>query len=122
MRYDALRGPDGEEWRQAEESERLEAVTAFHREQGEHLPSARLHAALHAVVETQLAEGYRPAARAMARLRRQGLDRHEALHAIGSVAAQELHALLSGSATDFDAGAYERALDALEADRWRAGE
>jgi hypothetical protein len=121
MRYDAQRGPDAGEWRQAEEGERLEAVRTYHREQGERLPSARLHAAIHVVIETQLAEGYAPTARALARLRRRGLDRHEAIHAIGSVAAQELHALLSGSAKAFDAAAFERALDALDGEAWRAG-
>jgi hypothetical protein len=40
-------------------------------------------------VETQLAEGHAEATAALDRLLQEGLDRHEALHAIGSVLAEE---------------------------------
>jgi NAD(P)H-dependent FMN reductase len=42
---------------------------------------------MHVVVEDQIATGYGPSKRAMARLQQEGLSRHEALHAIGSVVA-----------------------------------
>lgn len=56
----------------------------------------RLHLAVHVVVETQIAEG-RPAQvrESLARLIERGLGRHEAIHAIGEVAAEEVVACLS---------------------------
>jgi len=50
------------------------------------LPNRRVHAILHAVVENQVALGDKYAAKSvLERLMREGLDRHEAIHAIGSV-------------------------------------
>jgi hypothetical protein len=46
-----------------------------------------------------------------------GLDRHEAVHAIGSVVAAQLYAVLQHRA--FDSVEYEARLDALTADSWR---
>jgi hypothetical protein len=37
------------------------------------------------IVENQIAEGYEPTVRAIVRLTAGGLDRHEAVHAIGSI-------------------------------------
>jgi len=120
--YDADRTPDPEAWRDADEGERLAAVDAHHRAPaGPHPPTprARLHAALHLVVENQLASGEPPQARrALDRLVRGGLSRHEALHAIGSLVASATQGALSGAR--FDAGAYGRALDALTPESWRA--
>lgn len=42
------------------------------------------------VAENQLAEAYLLAVEALARLRRDGLSRHDAVHAIGSVLAEHL--------------------------------
>jgi hypothetical protein len=48
--------------------------------------SAKLHGVAHVIVEKQVAMGDPPAAReALARLMGEGLDRHDALHAVGSV-------------------------------------
>ena len=56
----------------------------------------RLHLAVHVVVETQLDEGRPPQVQeSLARLLARGLGRHEAIHAIGEVAAEEVVACLS---------------------------
>jgi hypothetical protein len=48
--------------------------------------SVKLHRVAHVVVENQVALGDPPAVReALARLMGEGLDRHNALHAVGSV-------------------------------------
>ncbi len=112
MRYDPTAGPDPGEWKGSDEAERLRAVRVQHAGAEVDLPDVRLHAALHVVVENQLAEGYEAAVRALRRLTSQGLDRHEAVHAIGSVVARQMHALLKGGAAGFDAEAYARDLDA----------
>jgi len=56
----------------------------------------RLHLAVHVVVETQLAEGSPSQVQeTLDRLIERGLERHEAVHAIGEVAAEEVVACLS---------------------------
>jgi len=120
--YDADRTPDPEAWRDADEGARLAAVEAHHRARiGPHPETRepRVHAAIHVVVESQLASGEPPQARrALERLVRGGLSRHEAVHAIASLVASAAQSALSGAR--FDAAAYGRALDALTPESWRA--
>ena len=52
------------------------------------------HAVVHAIVENQLALGEPVVVATLARLRSDGLDRHEAVHAIGSVLSAHLDSLL----------------------------
>ncbi len=122
MDYDAERAPDPAAWAAASEAERVAAVEAHHRARAAPHPPTRqprVHAAVHVVVEDQLASGSPPEARrAMDRLQRGGLSRHEAVHAIASVAAAAAQAALSGAR--FDPAAYARALDALTPETWRA--
>jgi hypothetical protein len=117
VRYDPTEAPDPSEWLASDEAERLDAVLRYHKRAKEKAGSWRAHAAIHAAVETQLAEGLGGAVRAMERLVGQGLDRHEAVHAIGSVVAAQLYAVLQHRA--FDSVEYEARLDALTADSWR---
>ncbi len=122
--YDADRAPDAQAWLAADEQERLAAVEAHHRALATPhppTPNPRLHAAIHLVVENQVATGEPPQARrALARLVAGGLSRHEAVHAIASVVASATKGALS--AGRFDPAAYARDLDALTAKGWRAPE
>jgi hypothetical protein len=121
--YDADRAPDPAGWTSASEGDRLAAVEAHHRALAAPHPAVRqprLHAAVHLVVENQLAAGEPPQTRrALDRLVRGGLSRHDAIHALGSVVASSVHGALSGKR--FDREAFARELDALTAARWRAG-
>ncbi|HET8539515.1 MAG TPA: DUF1841 family protein [Anaeromyxobacter sp.] len=122
MDYDAERAPDPASWTAAPEAERLAAIEAHHRALAAPHPATRqprVHAAIHLVVEDQLAAGApHEARRALERLVGGGLSRHEAIHAIASVVAAAAQGALSGAR--FDAAAYARALDALSAEAWRA--
>jgi hypothetical protein len=119
MDYDADSAPDLNAWKDASQDERLRAVDEHHRALGRPhppMPKPRVHAALHLVVEDQLATGEPPEARrALERLVAGGLTRHEALHAVGRVAADALDAALAGGR--FDREAYARALEALRPGR-----
>jgi hypothetical protein len=93
------------------------AIEAHHRTLGVVAPP--IHAELHLVVENQLAAGDPPEARAaLDRLVGDGLDRHEAIHAIGSVVAT---ALWNITRTEAPVGrdAMVRALAELGASDWR---
>jgi len=93
--YDPLVEPDPDEWLAAGEQERIDAVKYYHRDAGSEAERSALHAVMHAVVENQIAEGDElPVRRTMTRLMDQGLDRHAAIHAIGSVLAGHINEMM----------------------------
>ena len=115
MIYDAERAPFPERWLEAAEPARVAAVEAHHQTLSAPHPATprpRVHAAIHVVVENQLAADRPPEVRrALERLVRGGRSRHEAVHAIADVVATAAQAALAGGR--FDADGYARALDAL---------
>jgi hypothetical protein len=115
--YDPDVGPDAAAWLEMDETERHLAVEAYHRAARLRMPNVRLHAIIHAVVENQLAEGFEPVTRALARLMSEALDRHEAVHAIGSVLTGRIYSLLKDK--EADSGEYLRAVEELTAEKWR---
>ncbi len=92
--YNPAKDPKPKEWLAIDESARLDLIYEFHEEHGEFGESMETHATIHAVVETQLAMDVPNARDALVRLRKSGLTRHDAIHAIGSVLAEHLHELV----------------------------
>lgn len=88
--YDPNNQPDAQTWLDLPEAERIMAVEKYHKAARIKLPSSRGHAAFHVMVENQLAEGYEPSVRAITRLTKEGLTRHDAVHAISSVVSEHL--------------------------------
>jgi hypothetical protein len=119
--YDPLEAPDPEEWLELDEHERIELVRDYHRRARIRLPNEKLHATLHAIVEAQIALGDEtPARRIAQRLIGEGLDRHDAIHAIGMVLAGHMYDLLKTAKSDTDPNApYFAALERLTAEDWR---
>jgi hypothetical protein len=118
--YDPLEAPDPEWWLALDEDERNILVAEYHRRARSTLPNVRAHAIFHAVVETQVAMGDDlPVAATLARLQSEGLDRHEAIHAIGSVLAGQFHGAMSGARSGDLNAAYVSALLKLSAESWR---
>jgi len=120
-RYDPLRTPDPAQWLELDESERSRLVQQYHRRARIRLPNATLHAVFHVVVENQVAEGTEtPVLETLARLMSAGLDRHQALHAIGSVLAGHVYEIIKGTAGRVDPSrAYLKEVEALTAEEWR---
>jgi hypothetical protein len=104
--------PSPSDWLATDEGERIELVSSYHRGRQIQLPDAQLHAVIHVVVENQLALGEPVVAEALARLQSEGLSRHDALHAIGSVLAPHLYELMQDS-TDASSDPYRRYLERL---------
>jgi len=121
-RYDPLEPPDPKAWLDLDEDERILLVRAYHRRMHEKTPNPRLHAMFHVMVETQAAMGDEtPVARTLERLQAEGLDRHDAVHAVGSVLAERTYAVLKGEEPDPELDlneAYRAALEALTAEGW----
>lgn len=118
MKYDPTQPQDPKQWGALSEQERVKAAEEAHLPPPDGHPpidNSRVHAALHAVVETQVAAGQPPEARrALDRLMAEGLTRHDALHAVGTVASEFLLQVLQRGQR-FDAEAYAKGLRALSA-------
>jgi hypothetical protein len=114
LRYDPEIAPEPDEWLASTEADRLDAVRRHHRRARHHAGNPRLHAAIHVTVENQLAERHPDATEAMNRLVAEGLGRHEAIHALGSVVADEIFDILK-SGQPHDPAVYSRRLQALTA-------
>ncbi len=113
MRYDPQVAPDPAVWRATDEHARLRAIEDYHHRAALKMPNVRMHAVIHNVVENQLAEGLPEVLATFERLALAGLSRHDALHAVGSVVAGQIHAMLARQ-EPFDEGDYTRRLQALE--------
>ncbi len=95
--YDPHEHIDSEAWLALDESERTRLVERYHRRQRIRLPNEAIHALIHVIVENQVALGAEfPARAVLFRLMKEGLDRHEAIHAIGSVLSEEFFVAMSG--------------------------
>jgi hypothetical protein len=120
--YNPAMPPSSEAWLNLSEQRRHDLVATFHRVNQLKSGDANLHAAMHVIVENQIAMGFNPTLRAMERLQTQGLSRHDAVHAIGSVLAGLLFTSIRNPGEN-DSRALEArisvALESLDADTWR---
>jgi hypothetical protein len=105
--YDPYEPPDASEWLTMGEEARIAMVRVYHQSIGDVGDSEQLHALFHVIVENQIAMGahMEPVRERLRQLMAQGLDRHDAVHAIGYVLAKHMHWL----ALDRNAGASQDA-------------
>ena len=121
LQYDPDRYVGADAWLEFDESERIEAVKEYHRRAKVRLPNEILHATTHVIVENQVALGDAyPVQSVLFRLMQEGLSRHDAIHAIGSVLAERLFVALKekGQPADLNAEYLEK-LSGLTAESWR---
>ncbi len=113
--YDPAVAPDPAQWLALGEQERLDLVSDYHRRAGVSPPREGMHAALHVGVENQIALGDElPVRRAIDRLMAEGLDRHQAVHAVGSVLSNQLiEAMRDPEAKAVSQEAYNAAVEQL---------
>jgi Domain of unknown function (DUF1841) len=121
MRYDPARPVDAEEWSQLDEGEQIELVMEHHRPARIRLPNLRVHASLHVTVENQVLLGEEtPVAAALRRLMGEGLDRHDAIHAIASVLSRVMYDEVTRNETRDLKTVYYSEVDRLTAEGWRS--
>ena len=121
--YEPESAPNPAAWIALNEQERIRLAEARHLAARIKLPNVKAHAAFHAIVENQIAEGHAPAVRALARLIHEGLSRHDALHAIGSVVAEHFFDGMNTKDKDFARTAqarYDAAIERLSAREWKS--
>jgi hypothetical protein len=125
-RYDPEVAPDSRDWLALDEGERLLLVEQYHRDARVRLPrrARRLHATIHTIVENQLVLEDQTIVRAtLQRLMEDGLTRHDAIHAVGSVLTEHIYDLLHTKDLPAEGHApYYAALQQLTVEKWRGGD
>ena len=121
--YHPLKQPVPEERLALDEDERICLVRDLH-ETLDELPedAFNLHTMFHVIVENQIAENVEFIPETIAKLIRQGLDRHDAVHAIASIVCKDIFDLMKGNKQEFSAKQYRRKLEKITAKRWRKGQ
>jgi hypothetical protein len=113
-RYDPNQAPDPTEWNALDESEQILLVKQYHKRKRVKLPNAKVHAVFHVIVENQITMGEElRVSKTLDRLLADGLNRHDAVHAIGAVLAGHLNRLMGEGSAEFSEEAYASDLDAL---------
>ena len=97
-KYDPCVAPNPVTWLKLSEDTRIELAQKFHRDSRISLPRPVVHAAFHVVIENQIALGMESVIKALARLKKQGCNRHEAIHVIMSVLVNHVHEILKPGA------------------------
>jgi len=122
-RYHAEQAPDPDSWLAMDEYERIDLVQSFveMNETDIQKEAEKLHALMHVVVENQLAKAVEPVPATMAKLIRQGLTRHDAIHAIGAVLFGGMYEIMKGNVKTWISQRYGKRLKKLTAERWRQG-
>jgi hypothetical protein len=119
-KYNPNRAIDPLGWTTLDEVERHYLVERYHRKKRIKMPNVRIHAAIHVIVENQVALAEEiPVQKTLERLMREGLDRHDAIHAIGSVLAGQMFDLIKNGSKDQDVNEkYYRQLEELTEEGW----
>lgn len=122
--YDPYKTVDPDQWLALDEVERLVLVKIFHEETEDDMPADALsaHSSIHVIVENQLAMEVEPVPETINKLIRQGLSRHDAIHAIGAILAEDIYHMLKGDIGEFSLKKYRRKLDKITAKRWKKGQ
>ena len=120
-RYDPDKSPDPGDWLASDEARRIDVVSSYHRRAGVRLPSLKGHSTLHVIVENQLAMAEPVVVETLARLQREGLTRHAAVHAIASVLLEHFNWLMQQAEAPPEPNArYFENLESLTAAGWLA--
>lgn len=118
--YDAEIRLNDSDWSELDELDKILAVDVYHREKKPH-PLAHVahhHAIIHVAIEDQNLSGDPPETRvALERLIGEGLSRHEAIHAIGSILYETVSSLIDDD-REPDMNAYARDLATLTRSTW----
>lgn len=120
-KYDPGRPPAASWWSGLPEDEQISLVEDYHRRAGIDPPQPRIHAATHVIIENQVHLGDETeVAATLERLLREGLSRHDAIHAIGSVLAPVMAEIMRGEVRADPNAVYSERLQRLTAASWLA--
>ncbi|WP_257263827.1 hypothetical protein [Endozoicomonas sp. ONNA2] len=113
------------EWLVLDDEQRKILVSDFHESTEEEFQDAgalTMHSFMHVVVENQIATNVDLVSETVTKLVRQGLSRHEALHAISAIIVEDIFDMLKGTKSEFSPKKYRRKFEKITAKRWRKGQ
>lgn len=117
-RYEPLEAPDPEEWLAMEEDERLLLIREYVEEHEPGIEGKMMHVGMHLMVENQIALGDEmPVREVHERLMREGLDRHDAIHAVATAFAGAMFEMKNDPEAELNAN-YHAGLEELTAESW----
>jgi len=121
MQYEANDQPHSATWLELDETERVDAVMDYHR-RAKLIWKTSSFTMTHVVVENQVAlEEATTVPATLDRLMHEGLDRHDAIHAVGSILMTIVFDVLQAPDAGGDINArYSRELATLTAAGWRS--
>lgn len=119
-KYNPLIVPHPEKWLALPEDERIALIKTYHEQEGIEMPNFFIHAMMHTVIENQAALGDEmPVAAKLLSLQKEGLDRHDAIHAVASVLANYLFDAANDNSASNDVNAdYEEGVRQLTKQSW----
>ncbi|MBO9494277.1 hypothetical protein J7438_09290 [Thalassotalea sp. G20_0] len=112
------------EWLVLDDEQRKILVSNFHEsiEEFQDDGALTMHSYMHVVVENQIAKNVDLVSETVTKLVRQGLSRHEALHAISAIIVEDIFDMLKDTKSEFCLKKYRRKLEKITAKRWRKGQ
>ncbi len=121
--YDPMQAQDAAAWLDTPPEERVRLVTEYHAAAGMSGTGLRVHCGLHVTVENQIAQRDPPeTAEKLRQLMAQGLDRHQAVHAIASVVLAHMRKMIGRTADrpgrEALAATYVSGLKRMNARKW----
>lgn len=121
--YNPLQDPDPQEWLSLDEQERIGLIKKFHKKAKIRMPNVTAHSAMHAMIENHIARGDELPNRKLRQLMDEGLDRHDAIHAMAWILSLQIYrAMKSGGSSNWFKS-YLASLEDLTAENWlRSGE
>ncbi|MDF1861061.1 MAG: DUF1841 family protein [Verrucomicrobiales bacterium] len=109
-----------DEWNQLSDLDKESTVSIYVRLCESEVENPTLHASIHVIIENQIAMGDEiPVAEVAHRLMKEGLSRHDTIHAIGSVLGEAMFSALK-KGQEIDNEKYYADLGDLSAARWLA--
>ncbi len=103
MSYDPYNPPAPDDWLALDEQARIDLVQRYHQMAGQTAGNMTVHAAVHTVIENQIALNDPPeVAKKLRSLMAEGLDRHEAVHALSTAVTDMLWGLSRAKAQSGD--------------------
>jgi hypothetical protein len=120
MEYDPDKPVDKKLWLALPETDQIDLVLEYHLKHRIELPNELLHAAIHSTVESQVALGDDLIVeKKVQELIEEGLNRHDAIHAVGSVLAEYMYDLSTQASSSQDPKTeYQNELKNLTAKSW----
>jgi hypothetical protein len=114
--------PTPSQWLELDEGEAVIIIEDYHKDTEPEVEEGRLrlHAVIHSVVENQIAsKNPEQTAETLERLMSEGLSRHNAIHAIGTLVSDLIFEVMNEQ-REVDPEAYAQKLSLLTAEDWLA--